>query len=110
MRKIEFNVSSCKWDPTKEPKWGLANALRWLKICGAPWHIRLVFAAKWVLFRGRSVRINKYEMTFINMPKFDFFDVDIDKSLACPPNVKGSPGGEAAPVRPVVGPLSDTEK
>ena len=98
------------WDPTKEPKWKLIHALRWLKICGAPWRIRVVFAAKWLFFRGRSVRVNKYEMTFLNMPKLDLFDVDIDKLSVCPPNPQDHPGPSGPRVNPVVWPLSDTEK
>lgn len=39
-----------------------------------------------------------------------FRDVLISMATTCLPNPQGSPGGEAAPVHPVVGPLSDTEQ
>lgn len=56
------------WPTSAEPRWRLRDALAWLAINHCSKTRRVVFAAKWILLRGRSIKVGTAKLTFNDQP------------------------------------------
>jgi hypothetical protein len=55
--------------PVPDPTWTRQQALAHLKDMGFPWLARAWFSAKWILFRGRSIKVGRVTVTLHDQPQ-----------------------------------------